>query len=266
VVSPGRGASAGGTSVTISGSNFSGATAVKFGSTNATSFKVEPEGRISAVAPPGTGTVDLTVTTEGGTSPVGSADRFTFVPPTIQQELTNWVISGALEIGKLNQEITLPEGSRFNGTASINLETQSGPISGTITVPPFNVMVKILGLPAAVGLEFTQVGSIEGSIAASTTIPGDFNLSLPAKANVGFSSITIFGLKIATKCATSEPLAFNLLDTLSLEELLSAGARFMGTTKFPTVKCEGTNGTLVSTILTSLFSGPSNPYSITLAP
>jgi hypothetical protein len=40
----------------------------------------------------------------------------------------------------------------------------------------------------------------------------------------------------------------------------------MGTTKFPTVKCEGTNGTLVGAILTSLFSGPSSPYSITLAP
>jgi hypothetical protein len=224
------------------------------------------ETEIEAVAPPGRGTADITVETLAGTSSVGSADQFTYESQTIHQELTNWLVAGALDIGKLNQEITLPEGSRFNGMASINLETQSGPISGTITVPPFNVMVKILGLPAAVGLEFTQVGSIEGSIAASTTIPGDFNLSLPAKANVGFSSITIFGLKIATKCVTSEPLAFNLLDTLSLEELLSAGAHFMGTTKFPTVKCEGTNGTLVSTILTSLFSGPSNPYSITLAP
>jgi hypothetical protein len=65
---------------------------------------------------------------------------------------------------------------------------------------------------------------------------------------------------------TSEPLAFNLLDTLPLEELLSTGAHFMGTTKFPAVKCEGTNGTLDSAILTSLFSGPGNPYSITIAP
>jgi IPT/TIG domain len=277
-VEPGSGPATGGTTVTITGAAFEGVytngsgerppfvKSVRFGAANATSFKVESEGRISAVAPPGTGTVDVTVTTEGGTSSVSSADQFSYEPPTVHGEFSNWVLSGALHIGKLNQDIVLPEGSSFNGTASINLETQSGPLSGTITVPAFNAMVKILGFPAALGMEFTQAGSIEGSIAASTTIPGDFNLSLPVKANIGFSSITIFGLKIAAKCLTSEPLAFNLIDTLSLEELLSSGAQFMGATKFPTVKCEGTNGTLLSAILTSLFSGPSNPYSIMIAP
>jgi hypothetical protein len=38
-------------------------------------------------------------------------------------------------------------------------------------VPAVNAMLKILGVPASVGLELTQVGSIEGSIAASTAIP-----------------------------------------------------------------------------------------------
>jgi alpha-tubulin suppressor-like RCC1 family protein len=276
-VSPKTGPATGGTSVRISGiafgASFKGGTpppcwvcVVKFGSANATSFKVLSEGEIEAVAPPGRGTVDITVQTLAGTSSAGSADQFSYEPPTVHGEFSNWVLSGALHIRKLNQEIALPEGSRFNGTASINLETQSGPLSGTVTVPGFNAMLKILGTPATVGMEFTQVGSIEGSIAASTAIPGDFSLSLPTRANIGFSSITIFGLKIATKCVTSEPLAFNLLATLPLEELLSTGAQFMGTTKFPTVKCEGTNGSLVSSILTSLFSGPSNPYSFTIGP
>jgi hypothetical protein len=186
--------------------------------------------------------------------------------PTIHEEFKNWVVSGSLDVKKLNQPIPLPEGSRFNGTASIHLETQSGPLSGTISVPPFNAPIKILGLPATVGLEITQVGMIEGSIEASTSVPGDFSLSVPTKANIGFSSITIFGLKIPTKCVTSEPLAFNLLDTLSLEELLSVGASFTGTTKFPSVKCEGALGTLESVVLTALFSGPNNPYSITISP
>jgi hypothetical protein len=73
------------------------------------------------------GTVDITVETHT-TSAAASADQFTYEPPTLHQELTNWVVSGALHIGKLNQDINLPEGSRFNGTASINLETQSGPL------------------------------------------------------------------------------------------------------------------------------------------
>jgi hypothetical protein len=265
-VEPGSGRTGGGTSVTLIGTNFTGASAVKFGSANATSFHVNTETSITAVVPPGDGTVDVTVITPEGTSPTSPTDHFTYEPPTVHGEFSNWVLSGVLHIGKLNQDVALPEGSRFNGTASINLETQSGPLSGTVTVPTFNAMLKILGAPATVGLELTQVGSTEGSIGASTAIPGDFTLTLPTKANIGFSSITIFGLKMATKCVTSEPLAFNLLDTLPLEELLSTGAQFVGTTKFPVVKCEGTNGTVVSSILTSLFSGPSNPYSIMLAP
>jgi hypothetical protein len=266
-VEPTQGPAAGGTTVTITGTNLSGASAVDFGALPAASYTVLSATEISARSPAHlAATVDVTVTTPGGTSATGPADRFTYETQFIHGEFSNWVLSGGLDIGKLNQEISLPEGARFNGIASINLETQSGPLSGTVTIPAFNAMLKILGVPATVGLELTQVGSIEGSIAASTAIPGDFSLSLPTKANIGFSSITIFGLKIATKCVTSEPLALNLLDTLPLEELLSTGAQFMGTTKFPTVKCEGTNGTLVSAILTSLFSGPSNPYSIAIAP
>ena len=39
---------------------------------------------ITATAPAGTGTVDVTVTTPGGTSATSSADQFTYVPaPTV---------------------------------------------------------------------------------------------------------------------------------------------------------------------------------------
>jgi hypothetical protein len=187
-------------------------------------------------------------------------------PTTVQQEFKNWVLSGALHLRKLNQSVTLPAGSSFNGMATINLETMSGPVSGTISVPAFDATLKIYGETATVGLEVSQVGSIEGSIGPSATIPGDFSLSLPTKANVGFSSITIDGTKIPLKCLTSEPLAFNLLDTLSLEELFSVGAHFTGTTNFPTVKCEGLNGAEASMVLTRLLSGPGNSYSFTIAP
>ena len=67
---------AGGTSVTITGTGFTGATAVKFGSTAASSFTVNSATQITATSPAGTaGAVDITVTTPGGTS----ADR---APPT----------------------------------------------------------------------------------------------------------------------------------------------------------------------------------------
>ena len=70
-VEPGYGAPAGGTHVTITGTNFNEVSAVEFGATAATSFEVVSESTIEAVAPAGTGVVEVTVTTPGGTSPTG---------------------------------------------------------------------------------------------------------------------------------------------------------------------------------------------------
>jgi hypothetical protein len=77
-ISPSVGPAAGGTGVTITGSNFTGATAVNFGATAATSFTVNSTTKITAIAPAGSGTVDITVTAPGGTSATSSADQFTY--------------------------------------------------------------------------------------------------------------------------------------------------------------------------------------------
>jgi hypothetical protein len=78
-IAPTSGPAAGGTGVTLTGTGFTGATAVTFGSTPAASFSVSSDTSISAVSPAGTGTVDVTVTTPGGTSATTSADQFTYV-------------------------------------------------------------------------------------------------------------------------------------------------------------------------------------------
>ena len=80
-VSPNAGPEAGGTTVSITGSNLDGATSVKFGATDAQSFKVNSPTSIEAVSPSGTGTTEVTVTTERGTSTASPADQFSFVPP-----------------------------------------------------------------------------------------------------------------------------------------------------------------------------------------
>ena len=75
------GPSVGGTSVTLTGSEFTGASAVSFGATNATEFTVLSPTSITAVAPPGTpGTVDVKVTNTAGTSPATSNDHFKYLP------------------------------------------------------------------------------------------------------------------------------------------------------------------------------------------
>ena len=86
--------------VTITGTNFTGASAVHFGTTLATSFTVNSDGSITATAPPSTvGTVDVTVTAANGTSAQSAADQFTFDPaPTPQLAATGTDIQTPLTI------------------------------------------------------------------------------------------------------------------------------------------------------------------------
>jgi hypothetical protein len=77
-ISPNSGVPSGGTTVTITGSNFTGVTAVRFGSAAATSVMVNSVTQITATSPAGSGTVDVTVTAPGGTSPTSSADKFSY--------------------------------------------------------------------------------------------------------------------------------------------------------------------------------------------
>ena len=83
-ITPATAPTAGGATVVIKGSGFlsmSGASAVKFGGTNATSYTVDSPTQITAVAPAhAAGKVDVTVTAAGGTSSVtGSGDDFLYL-------------------------------------------------------------------------------------------------------------------------------------------------------------------------------------------
>ena len=74
------GPASGGTSLTITGTGLTAATAVDFGDTAAASFTGNGDTSITATSPEASaGTVDLTVTTAGGTSSTSSIDQFTFV-------------------------------------------------------------------------------------------------------------------------------------------------------------------------------------------
>lgn len=81
-VAPTKGTAAGGATVKIYGAGFNNTTAVRFGTHEAASFKVNAAGTlITAVSPaqPG-GTVDVTVITGHGASPVVTKDHYKVVP------------------------------------------------------------------------------------------------------------------------------------------------------------------------------------------
>jgi hypothetical protein len=84
-VSPAAGAARGGTTVTIVGTGFDRSAAVVFGVVPATSVTyLSPEG-LSVVVPAGSGSRDVRVSTEGGTTAASAGDRYTyFQPPTVK--------------------------------------------------------------------------------------------------------------------------------------------------------------------------------------
>lgn len=79
-IGPTKGPAAGGTSVKITGTGFTGATAVRFGSL-AASFTFSSGTKLLATAPAqAVGVVDVTVTNGAGTSALSSADRYKYTP------------------------------------------------------------------------------------------------------------------------------------------------------------------------------------------
>jgi hypothetical protein len=210
------------------------------------------------------GTTTVTCTATDGHENTGTASFHVTV--LSHQVIENWLVAGTVHLNKLNQELTLPAGSTFNGAANLNLETATGPLTGSIAVPPFSETAKILGIPVTVGLEFSEVGTIAGSIEPSKTVAGDLALSAPYDTNIHFTSLKILGITVPTKCVTAEPVAFNFLTNLTVEEL-ATGWHFAGTTTIPTVKCEGGSlGTLEAAIYTGLYSGPNNTFAISITP
>jgi hypothetical protein len=199
---------------------------------------------------------------------------------------TDWVVSGSLTATKSQQTVSLPEGSTFNGSSELLLESVveenvgsvvlvNGTLTGSVFVPPFNatVTLPILGTPTPVtmGITFTQAGPAEGIIKPATGCEGSptegcLTLTATSKANVGFSVVGILGIKVPLHCETSEPIELPLTETLRLNELVKKGNHFTGTTTIPPINCPGLQGVALGPVLTTALSGPDNPFSIAITP
>lgn len=78
--SPAEGPIAGDQNLTITGTGFTGATEVRFGTTPASSYDVVSDGQITATTPAHTaGAVKVRVTGPGGTSPAKALSRYTYI-------------------------------------------------------------------------------------------------------------------------------------------------------------------------------------------
>jgi len=77
-VSPSSGPPGGGTLVNLAGTGLADATGISFNNTAAETYLINSDTSVTATSPAGTGVVDITVTNETGTSPISSADEFSY--------------------------------------------------------------------------------------------------------------------------------------------------------------------------------------------
>ena len=120
-INPNTGPAAGGTVVTITGTGFTGATAVDFGTTAATDVTVVSDTTITADSPAGTGTVHVTVLTPGGTSATSTADQFTYTATVVAAPTVTGISpnSGPAAGGTL---VTIT-GTGFTGATAVDFGT-----------------------------------------------------------------------------------------------------------------------------------------------
>ncbi|GAA3925336.1 hypothetical protein GCM10022406_09190 [Hymenobacter algoricola] len=140
-----------GTVVTITGTNFTGATTVSFGGVAATTFTVVNATTITATVPTGATTGSIAVTTPGGTAT--SATAFTVITPnpapTITSLSPNTVVAGSAGFTLTVTGTSFVTGSvvNFNGAAlattfvSATQLTAAVPASAVATAGTFNVTV-----------------------------------------------------------------------------------------------------------------------------
>ncbi len=176
-ISATAGPTAGGTGLTLSGTGFSGATAVNFGSTAVTGFTVDSDTSITVSSPPEpAGTVDVTVTSAGGTSATAADLQFMYVAPPTVTGLSpdNGGINGGTDVTITGTNLSTTTMVQFGDTPagfSVNSDTSLTAISpGEGNPDTVDVKVVTIGgtsTPSAADVFTYSAGGCTGVCGAS---------------------------------------------------------------------------------------------------
>lgn len=145
-ITPNQGATSGGTLVTITGTNLGGATAVHFGPNLGTITGNTPT-QVTVISPAGSGVVDTTVTTVGGTS---NPLRFYYVQPPYKAGISSSAgpvaggntvtlsgvnLSGATAVAFGANSATPTVVNDGSLDVAVPAAAVAGPVSVTVTTP-----------------------------------------------------------------------------------------------------------------------------------
>jgi hypothetical protein len=236
------GPTAGGTSVTITGTNFTGVTAVTFGTASATPITVNDAQSITVPAPAGSGTVDVTVTATGGTSATSTADHYTYLAaPTVSAvSPSSGPLAGGTSVTITGTNFTGVTGVQF-GTASATPVTVNSAQSITVPAPAGTGTVDIT-VTAAGGTSATSAADQFTYLASST--PTVSMVSPSSGPLAGGTTVTITGTNFigvtAVQFGTASATPITVNSSQSITVPAPAGT---GTVDITVTASEGTSAT-----------------------
>jgi hypothetical protein len=195
-LAPSSGTTAGGTAVTISGTNLGGATGVSFGGA-AGKVTADSSTQITVTSPPGTGTVNITVTTPGGTATAG---KFTYVTPppvTTAVSPSSGTTAGGTAVTISGTNLGDATGVSFGGAAG-TITADSG-TQITVTSPPgtgtVNITVTTPGGTSTAGqfIYVTPAPAVTAISPSSGTIDGGTTVTITGTNLAGATSVSFGG-------------------------------------------------------------------------
>ncbi|MGH6760857.1 MAG: IPT/TIG domain-containing protein [Phyllobacterium sp.] len=173
-VAPATGSTVGGTSVTITGTGFTGATAMTFGGTPATSFTVNNDTSITATTPAhAAGAVAIAVTTPGGNASLPSGFTYAAPIPTVASH-THELQAGTSATVDLTQGAT---GGPFTAAAIVTPPPAS---DGTASIVHNGAQWQLV-YASTVGAASTVVVRYTLSNASGTSEPGTVTFTVIAR-------------------------------------------------------------------------------------
>ncbi len=185
------GPTGGGTVVTVTGTNFTPASKVTFGTTTAAVTYLSQQA-LTVTAPKGSGTLDVRVTTAGGTSGTSAADKFFFgtAPSVTKLSPSSGPASGGTTV-----TIT---GSNLTGTTAVNF--------GGVSAAKFTVK-SATQIVAVTGKGFAGVAGVQVTNPAGSSSPVTFNYLAPVAGYVATSAGIVPIAEGATRAGTTIKVA-----------------------------------------------------------
>ena len=222
-VSPTAGPASGGTSVTITGSEFTGATTVDFGTVPAATFTVQNDTTITATSPSpvSPGTVDVTVTTPDGTSATSFADEFTYGPPSVSAvSPSSGTVSGGTRVTVTGAGFTRDATVSIGGTPATGVSVQSSTTLDAVTplhaAGVVDVVVTTPGgsSPSGSGDQFTYLDPVVSGVSPSSgTARGGTLVVVTGSGFTGASAVDF----------ASTPASFAVVSDTEIDAIAPAG-------------------------------------------